>query len=251
MDYESDMLEETRPIIAAETQPIRVETETPPALAQPRRMRWGRLVLTWLVCATVLTFALPFMIGATLGAAGEGLIGTTDWLTEVLTGGHARTIAPLFTDEVDYWSRDLVRWARQYHLDPNLLATVMQIESCGHDSVVSVAGATGLFQVMPQHFAEGEDHADPETNVKRGAAWLNTCLRAANGDPGLAMACYNGGGVVLRQPFMEWANETQRYYLWGLGIYTDALNHQARSTTLDSWLAAGGSRLCAQAASIQ
>lgn len=251
MDYESDMLEDTRPVTALETQPIRVTDESAPLAAPLRLLPLPRLLLLWLICAVSLTFGLPVFLTATLGVAGESLTSTTDWLTEKLTGGHARTIAPLFTDEVDYWARDLVRWSRQYHLDPNLLATVMQIESCGHDTVVSVAGASGLFQVMPQHFEDGENHTDPETNVKRGAAWLNTCLKAANSDPGLAMACYNGGGIVLRQPFTEWASETQRYYLWGLGIYTDAITHQARSQTLESWLAAGGSRLCDQAEAVQ
>src|SRR5688500_10923905 len=64
-------------------------------------------------------------------------------------------VAPLFTNEIDYWSSDLVRWANAYDLDPNLLATVMQIESCGHPTVVSRAGAQGLFQVMPFHFSTG------------------------------------------------------------------------------------------------
>src|SRR5690606_6861661 len=92
------------------------------------------------------------------------------------------SIAPLFTSEVDNWADDIGRWATQYGLDPNLLATVMQIESCGDDTVSSHAGAQGLFQVMPLHFSEGEVYTDPDTNAMRSANFLNQCLGWANGD---------------------------------------------------------------------
>jgi len=156
-------------------------------------------------------------------------------------------IAPLFTHEIDHWAADIDRWATEYDLDPNLLATVMQIESCGHPTVSSSAGAQGLFQVMPFHFGSAEDQLDPDTNAMRGASVLNTCLEMANGDPGMAMACYNGGPSVLYQDFNSWLAEPQRYYRWGTGIYTDALQNNPTSPTLDAWLNAGGATLCQMA----
>ncbi len=56
----------------------------------------------------------------------------------------ASPIAPLFTPEVQQWSDEIIRWAAEHDLDPNFVATVMQIESCGHPEVVSRAGATGF-----------------------------------------------------------------------------------------------------------
>lgn len=153
-------------------------------------------------------------------------------------------IAPLFTDEVAHWQDDIARWAQTYDLDPNLLATVMQIESCGHPTVSSVAGAQGLFQVMPFHFATNENPLDPNTNAMRGAGVLNECLRLAEGDVGLAMACYNGGPSVLYQEMSTWYDEPRRYYYWGTGIYADAQNNAQSSPRLDEWLNAGGARLC-------
>ena len=36
-------------------------------------------------------------------------------------------ISPIFTREVQYWGKDIVRWANAAGVDPNLAATVMQI----------------------------------------------------------------------------------------------------------------------------
>lgn len=152
------------------------------------------------------------------------------------TSSRDSDLAPLFTDEIHYWGDDIMRWATQYDLDPNLMATVMQIESCGHPTIGSSAGAQGLFQVMPFHFSSAEDQHDPDTNAMRSAGVLNQCLVMANGDAGMAMACYNGGPSVLSRSYNTWAAETQRYYYWGTGIYEDAQHNRAQSDRLDEWL---------------
>ncbi|MBZ0297461.1 MAG: transglycosylase SLT domain-containing protein [Anaerolineae bacterium] len=158
-------------------------------------------------------------------------------------------IAPLFTREVDYWAGDIERWAQEYDLDPNLLATVMQIESCGHPTVSSSAGAQGLFQVMPFHFSEGENQLDPDTNARRGAGVLKSCLNDfASGDAAMALVCYNGGPGAISQSYTQWDDQVRRYYMWGTGIYADALTNQSSSPTLDRWLNAGGGVLCQWAA---
>ncbi|MFN8527495.1 MAG: transglycosylase SLT domain-containing protein [Anaerolineae bacterium] len=156
-------------------------------------------------------------------------------------------IAPLFTREVDYWADSIVRWADTYGVDPNLVATVMQIESCGHAGIASNAGAQGLFQVMPFHFDEGEVYTDPETNAARGVSYIRECLGWADGDPNLAMACYNGGPSMLNSTYIDWPDQTQRYYDWGSTIYADAQAGRSSSDSLQSWLDAGGDRLCAAA----
>ena len=38
------------------------------------------------------------------------------------------TISALFTPEVQYWGKEILDWSITYQLDPNLVATVMQIE---------------------------------------------------------------------------------------------------------------------------
>lgn len=157
-------------------------------------------------------------------------------------------IAPMFSPEVRYWERDISRWAGAHSLDPNLLATVMQIESCGHPTVASSAGAQGLFQVMPFHFSTGENMLDPDTNARRGADFLAYCLDYADGNVGLALGCYNGGPSVVTRAFETWPAETQRYYVWGTTIYQEASQGVYSSGALQAWLNAGGSGLCQRAA---
>jgi soluble lytic murein transglycosylase-like protein len=156
-------------------------------------------------------------------------------------------IAPLFTPEVQYWAANIVRWASDHGLDPNLAATVMQIESCGHPEIRSSAGATGLFQVMPFHFKAGESMSNPDTNALRGMDYLRRSLETASGDARLAFAGYNGGIGVIGRLESRWPAETIRYAYWGSGIYADATQNRAASTRLDEWLKAGGASLCAKA----
>ena len=153
-------------------------------------------------------------------------------------------LAEFFAPSVQHWSSAIGKWANRYEVDAQLLATVMQIESCGHPTVISNAGARGLFQVMPFHFADGEDMLNPETNAMRGSAFLTHCGAASDGVIGLTLACYNGGASVIALPRERWSAETQKYYRWGVGIYSDAVAGNARSETLDQWMAAGGERLC-------
>lgn len=185
--------------------------------------------------------------GSVVGA-GLSVVGGAAGLVIDLVSGDDGEIAPLFTDEIHYWEDEIVDWAEPHDIDPNLLATVMQIESCGHPTISSYAGAQGLFQVMPFHFATGENMTDPDTNALRGTGVLAQCLEMADGDPGMAMACYNGGPSVLRRSRNTWAAETQRYYYWATGIYESARSNNDNSQRLNEWLQAGGRGLCDMAA---
>ena len=134
-------------------------------------------------------------------------------------------------------------------MDPNLIATVMQIESCGNPEISSGAGAMGLFQVMPFHFEDSEQPFDPDTNAKRGMAYLARGLELSDGHAGLALAGYNGGHSIISRSYEDWAYETQRYYRWGSGIYREASAKWDSSPTLAAWLSAGGQSLCSMAES--
>lgn len=204
-----------------------------------------RLLPGFIILGFVMVILLPNALSATLGAANR-VIARLPQTTGVTPSSGV--LAGLFTPSVDYWSTHIAHWASLYSLDPNLLATIMQIESCGDDTVSSHAGAQGLFQVMPFHFATGENQLDPDTNAMRGAKFLNECLGWANNDAGMAMACYNGGPSVINRAFGNWASETQRYYRWGTTIYEDARLGKDTSDALATWLNAGGSGLCSRAA---
>jgi soluble lytic murein transglycosylase-like protein len=156
-------------------------------------------------------------------------------------------ISPIFTKEVQHWGDDIVHWSNVASIDPNLVAVVMQIESCGDPRALSRSGAIGLFQVMPFHFHFGENPYNPEVNALRGLNYLSRSLQAANGDPRLALAGYNGGIGVISRGEWTWAAETLRYIRYGAPIYEDARSGAVTSTALTEWYQKYGRNLCNQA----
>lgn len=94
--------------------------------------------------------------------------------------------------------------ARQYKVDPLLVASVIRVESKGLAGAVSRRGAIGLMQLMPEtaQWAVGEmgmesphgvDLREPATNVRIGTWYLRLLLNHYGGRTALALAAYNGG----------------------------------------------------------
>lgn len=195
--------------------------------------------------ATVSDAAVAANAGAQTGVVltNEGIGGGSD--QERVDPGSLSTV---FAPEVLHWAPQIQRWAAQYELDPNLVAIIMQVESCGDPGAASSAGAQGLFQVMPFHFTAGENMTDPDTNARRGLNYFVEGLRLTDGNIGLTFAGYNGGHGTAAKNWSLWPNETQRYYTWTTGIYEDIQAGLNPSPTLEAWLAAGGAGLCRQAA---
>jgi soluble lytic murein transglycosylase-like protein len=148
-------------------------------------------------------------------------------------------LASFFRPEIQYWADSIIEWSSASSLDPNLIAVVMQIESCGEPRARSRAGAMGLFQVMPFHFYKSD--------ATRGLAYLAKSLEAANGDTRLALAGYNGGIGVITRAEWTWPAETKRYVYYGAPIYNDARQGLSQSPMLDEWYNKYGVNLCRQA----
>jgi len=156
-------------------------------------------------------------------------------------------LAPFFKPEIQHWAGSIIEWSSASSLDPNLIAVIMQIESCGDPRARSRAGAMGLFQVMPFHFYAADNPYDPDTNAARGLAYLAKSLTAANGDARLALAGYNGGIGVISRAELTWSAETKRYVYYGAPIYEDARQGASSSSMLDEWYKKYGVSLCKQA----
>ena len=157
-------------------------------------------------------------------------------------------LSAIFTREIQHWREPIIRWAAGSALDPNLVATIMQIESCGDPRAISGSGAMGLFQVMPFHFYFGENGFDPEVNALRGLNYLVRSLQTANGDARLALAGYNGGIGVIARGEWTWHAQTKRYVQYGAPIYSDARSGVSSSAALNEWYQLYGAGLCRQAA---
>jgi soluble lytic murein transglycosylase-like protein len=214
--------------------------------------------LALMVASTLSLLSLPVQVdagsGGSFAAAPVTLESASQQDDQIglqeISPSNGSEIANLFTPEVHYWEAEIVKWANQHDVDPNAVATIMQIESCGNPQAVSVAGARGLFQVMPFHFGSNENMLDPDTNARRGLDFLNEQLRYTGGDIFLSFAGYNGGYAASGGNYDAWPNETKRYYQWAKGIYQDASSGATSSETLNTWLDAGGRPGCQQAASL-
>ena len=169
------------------------------------------------------------------------------WNFSVDNSASSSGLSPIFTQEIQYWGKDIVRWANAASVDPNLAAVVMQIESCGDPQALSRSGAMGLFQVMPFHFHRGENGYNPETNALRGLNYLSRSLEKGGGNPRLALAGYNGGIGVISRSEWAWPAETKRYVLYGAPIYEDARSGATSSVMLGEWYRKYGAGLCRQA----
>jgi soluble lytic murein transglycosylase len=130
----------------------------------------------------------------------------------VLVAAAAGAFIYLQRSEPPWWARlwyplryeSIVRGhARNYDLNPALLAAVIEQESKFNASARSSAGAIGLMQLQPAT-AKGiakytggskfvvSDLDDPEINVRYGAWYLHHLLQKY-GNERLALAAYNAG----------------------------------------------------------
>lgn len=189
----------------------------------------------------------PIVNNVAAGVAVESLVAPVEEVAAAQPAVSGQ-ISPIFTREVRYWEPQILNWAAQHGLDPNHVAIIMQVESCGDPNAVSSSNAQGLFQVMPFHFSDGEDMQDPDTNARRGMAYFALGLEMTNGDIGRSFAGYNGGHGTAAKNWSQWPNETQRYYNWTTGLWDDIQAGLTESPTLQTWLNAGGASLCQQAA---
>jgi soluble lytic murein transglycosylase-like protein len=220
------------------------------AAARPAPARWVPVVLAILLVTTSARSwaTLRPGIGLLAHASPADLEVSSLAIASSQAASAPLALSPIFTPEVQAWGAFILRWSHAFQIDPNLVATVMQIESCGDPTAVSPSGAAGLFQVMPYHFSSGENPTDPDTNARRGLTYLAQSLHLADGKCDLALAGYNGGHGLLAVEPSGWPSETRRYVYWGAGILDDIRAGVSPSPRLEEWLAAGGARLCRQAA---
>lgn len=99
------------------------------------------------------------------------------------------------------YEETIVKYSKQYDVDPTLIAAVIYSESHFHPTSASHAGAQGLMQIMPgtgKAIATriGEpfgDLFDPETSIRYGTYYIESLIDKYNGDVDAALAAYNGG----------------------------------------------------------
>lgn len=130
-------------------------------------------------------------------------------------GGSPGTKRKLSTVPAKGPIADLVRkLAPEYRLDPNLVLTVVEVESNFNPNAQSHKNAQGLMQLIPataERFGV-DDVWDPEQNLRGGMAYLRWLLDHFENDIELALAGYNAGEqAVSRHQGIPPYNETRDY----------------------------------------
>ena len=124
--------------------------------------------------------------------------GAAAWVVEAEPDWYLRARYPLEYEGI------IKAHARNYDLQPELLAAVIYAESRFQPEVVSPAGAVGLMQLLPEtakgialrtggHRFVVSDLRDPEINVRYGSWYLDHLRDRYGGDLRLALAAYHAG----------------------------------------------------------
>lgn len=117
----------------------------------------------------------------------------------------------------------VTRVSLEHGLDPQLVHSVVTVESGYNARAVSPKGALGLMQLMPAtaRVLRVSNAFDPEENVRGGVQWLGRLLERFNGNVVLALAAYNAGeGAVLRYGGVPPYRETRQYVSRIMRLYT-------------------------------
>jgi soluble lytic murein transglycosylase-like protein len=113
--------------------------------------------------------------------------------------------------------------AARHNVDPNLVRSVVKVESNFNPNAVSQKGAMGLMQLMPStaRSLNVANPFDPAQNVDAGVRHLKNLLESYGGDVRLSLAAYNAGsGAVARSAGVPRFRETQNYVRRITDLYT-------------------------------
>lgn len=110
---------------------------------------------------------------------------------------HAQSVATERASTHPY-ADQIAEASQRFRIPEHWIRAVMQVESAGHVTAVSTAGAMGLMQIMPGTWAElrlrhrlGNDPFEPRDNILGGTAYLRE-MYDLFGSPGF-VAAYNAG----------------------------------------------------------
>lgn len=102
------------------------------------------------------------------------------------------------------YEEEILKAARQYNIDPDLVKAVIKVESNFSSTAVSQKGAVGVMQLMPETAQDYSvnDPFNPTDNINGGTKYLKDLVEMFNGNLQLALAAYNAGqNAVIKYGF--------------------------------------------------
>lgn len=118
------------------------------------------------------------------------------------------------TDEPSGIDQTVARIAAQHQISPDLIHSVIKVESNYNPYAISPKGALGLMQLIPSTARRFGvlDVFNPMENIQGGVKYLKYLLNLFGGDYRLALAAYNAGeAAVTRYSGVPPFPETQNY----------------------------------------
>lgn len=154
--------------------------------------------------------------------------------------------ANALADRASYpYAGEIQAIAKKYQIAPELIASIVRLESNFDRYCLSPVGAAGLMQLMPETAQDmakdlGLRHYDvwdPKTNLELGTRYLTILLRTFHGQLPAALSFYNAGrfGMVSRGVYRN-----HRYIRVVMDNYWDYLRAQPQEISFPS--AAGRAR---------
>ncbi|HKY33701.1 MAG TPA: lytic transglycosylase domain-containing protein [Candidatus Polarisedimenticolia bacterium] len=133
-----------------------------------------------------------------------GLRGPAVQTAEALAGFLDRAGVGLSHEAMLDIAESVALESQRHGMDPELLLSVIMVESRFRSDAVSHRGAIGLMQLLPSTAVDVADQLDlpwggemrllePRTNIALGAHYLSSLLDSFGGDVSLALTAYNKG----------------------------------------------------------
>ncbi len=109
-------------------------------------------------------------------------------------------VATLHLDTRSY-QREIEAASKLYGVDRSLVRAVIHAESAFQPNAISIAGAQGLMQLMPDTAVRFNvtNPFDARQNIRGGVRYLAWLLKHFNGNQTLALAGYNAGEASVEE----------------------------------------------------